>query len=968
MVPLSPARALGHPLWQRGMDGRESTGRSTDAETIVEGPDGRRLLPEDVDESGLSPGTRLGRYVVLEAIGSGGMGLVLAAYDPELNRKVALKLMRPTKRDRQRERRGKAGRLLQEAQALAKLAHPNVITVYDVGTWEDRVFVAMELVEGDTLKGWLRSKKRRWDEVLEVFIPAGRGLAAAHAAGLVHRDFKPDNVLIGEDGRVRVMDFGLAAPAPGTDTGSLESLDLIEAGPLGPDPQGPTQSSTDMAEPLLTQTGSVMGTPAYMAPEQHAGKATDPRSDQYSFCVALYQGLYGDLPFDGRDTAALTTQKLADQIPDPTGASVPGWVRRAMLRGLTSDRNERWPSMEALLTELENDPRVARRKWMGIVGGVAVAGGLLGGVVYVRTLRPNKCQGSEDELAQVWNDERKAAARAGLVAAARPGTDPAWLEEGWTKVAALVDDYGEAWVEMSTDACEATYVRGEQSPRLLGQRRDCLDLRRAEIDALAEILAEADATVAPHAFAAAASLSPLSRCADSEALAAAVDPPESDQTREAVAELRRSLARAQMLDAAGRHTDADTLATQLLATGQQLGYAPAEAEASFYLGRIKASLANAADAEEHLSNGHFSGSSVKHDTIAAAAASALVDVVGIDRSRRDEGLSWARHADAAFKRIGLEGVDKATLRHRVGSVHAANGNWNDASEALEQARELFDKQPRRALAQAHVLRDLAAVRLGQLRLDDAEGLLASARTLTVDTAGAQHPEVAAIEAELGRLDDARGEPGPAREHYQTALLMLERTVGPRSPLTAAVLEDQARSHARTREHEQAVALQERAHGLLRDALGEHPTVAQAMFSLGTMRLSAGHREDARRDWTQALAQWEATRGKDHPALAYPLVELAALDLEDGRPKTAVERLERALKVRGRKGLAPTLLAQTQFALARALHDSGEDRTRARELARKAKKTYQDAGPDASTDVARVDRWLADVSEDQPEAP
>ncbi|MCH9688821.1 MAG: serine/threonine-protein kinase, partial [Deltaproteobacteria bacterium] len=763
---------------RRAMDGRESTGTSTDAETIVEGPDGRRLLPEEVDETGLSPGTRLGRYVVLEAIGSGGMGLVLAAYDPELNRKVALKLMRPTKRDRRREQRGKAGRLLQEAQALAKLAHPNVITVYDVGTWEDRVFVAMELVEGDTLKGWLRSKKRRWDEVLAVFIPAGRGLAAAHAAGLVHRDFKPDNVLIGDDGRVRVMDFGLAAPAPGTDTGSVESLELVEV----PKPGDASPPQQDMAEPLLTQTGSVMGTPAFMAPEQHAGKATDPRSDQYSFCVALYQGLYGALPFDGKNTATLTTQKLADQIPEPTGAGVPGWVRRALVRGLTADRSARWPSMEALLTELENDPRVARRKWMGIAGGVILAGGSLGGVIYLRTNNNPHCEGAEDELAEVWNDERKAAAHDGLVAAALPGTDPAWLEDGWTKVEALVDDYGQAWVDMNTDACEATYVRGEQSPRLLGQRRDCLDRRRAEIDALAQILAEADPTVAPNAFTAAASLSPLSRCADSEALAAAVDPPEGEQNQQAVAELRRSLARAQMLDAAGRHAEAETLATKLLATGRELGYPPAEAEAHYYLGRIKASLAQAKPAEQHLSDGHFKGSSVKHDTIAADAANSLVEAVGIDLARRDEGLSWARHAEAAYKRIGLGGVDKATLRHRVGAVHAANHNWTQASSALEEAQELFEKQPRSAVALAHVLRDLATVRIGERRLDDAEQLLDRARTLTADTAGAQHPEVAAIEAELGSLDDARAAPDAARVHYQAALQMLENTVGPKSPL------------------------------------------------------------------------------------------------------------------------------------------------------------------------------------------
>ncbi|MCX4241441.1 serine/threonine-protein kinase [Paraliomyxa miuraensis] len=953
------------------MDSRETTGtRSTaDAETIVEAPDGRRILPQEVDESGLTPGTHLGRYVVLEMIGSGGMGMVLAAYDPELNRKVALKLMRPTKRDRRRERKGKGGRLLQEAQALAKLAHPNVITVYDVGTWEDRVFVAMELVEGSTLKGWLRARKRRWDEVLAVFVPAGRGLAAAHAAGLVHRDFKPDNVLIGDDGRVRVMDFGLAAPVPGTDTdsvGSVESLDLLEAALAPPAAGGRSETSRpDMVASLMSQTGSVMGTPAYMAPEQHVRKATDARSDLYSFCVALYHGLYGALPFDGEDTSTLTSQKLADQLAEPpSGASVPGWVRKAVLKGLASDRALRWASMDELLAELENDPRVARRKWLGIAGGVLLAGGSLGTVVYLRSQRPEVCQGAEQELAAVWNEERKSAASEGLRAAAVPDTDGAWLAQGAERIVTLVDGYGAAWVEMSTDACEATYVRGEQSARLLAQRHDCLDRRRAELDVLAQILADATPEVVPHAFEAASSLSPLSRCADSESLAAAVDPPETDQARVAVNELRHELARVQMLDAAGRHEEADTLAQQLLSQAQAQGYAPVEAEARFHLGLVKHSRADAKAAEEHLSESHWQASSVKHDTVAAAAASALVDVVGIELQRRDEGLGWARHAEAAFKRIGLGGVDEAALRHRVGSIHAANGNLDEASEAFEQAQALYDKQPHRALALARVLHDLAAIRRDQGRYDEAVALLEQARTLVATAAGEHHPELARALSGLGRVADAQGRAESARVRYREALALLESTVGPRHPWVAEIYEDLARSHARAEERSEATRMQEQAYDLLKQALGDHPQVAQALFDLGTLRAESGGREQARKDWDQALALWESTRGKDHPALAYPLTRLAALDLEDGHPKQAVERLERALKVRGRKGLAPMLLAATQFDLAKALHESGEDRTRAQELARKARKTYEDAGSQGVASMAAVDRWLAEVGPEQ----
>ena len=227
--------------------------------------------------------------------------------------------------------------------------------------------------------------------------------------------------------------------------------------------------------------------------------------------------------------------------------------------------------------------------------------------------------------------------------------------------------------------------------------------------------------------------------------------------------------------------------------------------------------------------------------------------------------------------------------------------------------------------------------------------------------------MAELGAAMGRVDDARGRHQQARGRYQEARDQLDATVGPRHPMVADVVQDLAASYATTREHNRAITLQQRALTILREALGEHPRIAAASFALGSMRLAAGRRDDARSDWELALEMWQATRGKDHPDLAFALTQLAALDLEDGQAKQAVERLERALKVRGRKGLAPTLLADTQFALARALHASGEDRTRAQELARRALKTYEGAGPDAATTASTVDQWLVDVEHEAKEA-
>src|SRR3954470_18376849 len=258
-------------------------------ETLPLGPQPPRQPGEP-----LPRGSAVGRYVVLERIGSGGMGVVYAAYDPELDRKVALKLFRP-------DRAGAAGeaalRLPREGQVRARLSGPHVVAVYDAGTFGDQVFVAMELMEGRTLRQWLGEGKRGWREIVDVFVAAGRGLAAAHAAGLVHRDFKPDNVLLGTDGRVKVADFGLAAAlgAGEEDLPAATRANMARAQlELSRSPMSP-----------LTRTGAVLGTPMFMAPEQHLGERADDRSDQFSFSVALYRALYGDWPFAGKTAVAL---------------------------------------------------------------------------------------------------------------------------------------------------------------------------------------------------------------------------------------------------------------------------------------------------------------------------------------------------------------------------------------------------------------------------------------------------------------------------------------------------------------------------------------------------------------------------------------------------------------------------------------------------------------------------------------
>ena len=320
------------------------------------GADQRRSRPP-----ALPRGTQLGRYLTLDLLGVGGMGAVYKADDPELDRRVALKLVGV-------DSRGPAAaearaHLLSEAKALAKLSHPNVVAVYDVGTIDDDVFVAMELIEGQTLRDWLGCAQRSHAEILRVFIAAGRGLAAAHAAGLIHRDFKPSNVIVGDDGRVRVVDFGLAQVTAPPEQGRVPGPPL------------------DKAAAARGDSVTFIGTPAYMAPEQHLFAEQTEHTDQFSFCVALYQALYGQRPFAGKG-AEQRANVLAGKVEDaPEGAHVSARLRRILLRGLEVTAADRFVDMATLLVALSTPSLSARafRALLTVVATLAVVASAAGG-------------------------------------------------------------------------------------------------------------------------------------------------------------------------------------------------------------------------------------------------------------------------------------------------------------------------------------------------------------------------------------------------------------------------------------------------------------------------------------------------------------------------------------------------------------------------------------------------------------
>jgi len=320
---------------------------------------------KEADTATTGPPSAVGRYLVERALGAGGMGTVYAAYDPDLGRKVAIKLIRPERNGTTNPDQSRA-RLLREAQALAKVTHANVVAIYDVGTFEGRVFIAMEYIEGSTLTDWLAARRRALSEIVSVFVQAGRGLAAAHAQGIVHRDFKPDNVWVGNDGRARVLDFGLARATWAS----------IRTEPPRPDERATNRTTSSppigLSGTPLTEQGRFLGTPAYMAPEQLKRGPVDARTDQFSFCVALHQALHGELPFTGDGVSDLLAAIEERRIHEgPNASHVPAWLRRVLRRGLSPDPGDRFDSMDRLLEALDHRPVVTRHRTL-MAGALAL--------------------------------------------------------------------------------------------------------------------------------------------------------------------------------------------------------------------------------------------------------------------------------------------------------------------------------------------------------------------------------------------------------------------------------------------------------------------------------------------------------------------------------------------------------------------------------------------------------------------
>jgi serine/threonine protein kinase/tetratricopeptide (TPR) repeat protein len=633
----------------------------------------------------LARGATVGRYLVLERLGAGAMGVVYAAYDPKLERKIAVKLLRPVERRGDQARR--TARLEREAQAMAKLSHPNVGSIFDVGVHEGQVFLAMEYLAGGTLHQWIDGGKRPWRETVRMFIAVGHGLAAAHAEGLIHRDFKPDNVLLDKAGTPKVVDFGLVRLTDALE-GSGDDPVVVPAD----DPDLPIadtaipESSRSGAGPL-TRTGALTGTPAYMAAEQFLGKVIDARTDQFAFCVALHEALYGERPFPGDTLFAVADSVTSDRIiAAPKGTNVPGWVRGHVLRGLRADPSQRHRSMDDLLGALADDPAKRTRKWV-LGGSTAVAIVAIAAVTHKVSAdrRPPMCTGGGDHLVGIWETGGVPSPRKEAIHRAFAVTGKSYAEQAYTGVARLLDQYAERWTGMYTEACQATQVRGEQSPEVLDLRMACLNERLGNARALSDVFADADAKVVENAVTAAAALPPLDSCSDVPLLRAVVKPPEDPAARKKVDELRSELAHVTALLDSGQCSRALPQADGLIAKIRGVNYQPLLADALFAAGQVGNECGDFAQMLARLKEAHLLASASHSDEVAAKAA-ALIPSFAINRLAEVQvAREWLLVAEGDVSRLGRTTVASAMLAQAEGTLAVNDHDYGHALEAADRS-------------------------------------------------------------------------------------------------------------------------------------------------------------------------------------------------------------------------------------------------------------------------------------------
>jgi len=850
------------------------------AETRADAP-----RPRALEGSAAYPGVappRIGRFTILSRLGEGAMGIVYAAYDDQLDRKVAVKVLRADTASSEASARD---RMLREAQAMARVSHPNIVTVHEVGTHDDEVWIAMEFVRGATVSEWLAAAPRSWREIVGVFLQAGRGLEAAHAAGVIHRDFKPANTLVTAAGVVKVLDFGLARSIRGT------TLERIRP------PDDAMDASFDIH---LTYPGTVIGTPAYMSPEQHLGEPATRRSDQFGFCVSLWEALYGEPPFDRSSLSALKLAVTDGALREPPpGARVPACFLHILRRGLALDPMHRFGSMTELLLQLERNlkARPAPRYLLAGVVGLLALGNLL--VPWMAAEDP--CNAAGGELAGVWDRAAAQATRAGLLATGQP-----FAADTWTRVQPRLDAYAGALVDMRVEACRA-HQEGRASTHLFDLRTACLDQRHAGLASLVEILQRADAEVVGNAAAAAAALPPVAVCGDTRALTDAVDLPADPAQAQRVAHLRSRLAEAHAHELTGHHEHGLERLADLDLRG--LDHPPALAELGLRRGSLLSEAGHHQEAELALTEALRLALSSGHEVAAATIA-----------TRRDfvRAARLQRAHDVLLDAPLVEGlIARIEVHHRGSGLRGDHVNNLGIAHALLGQQQLAEREFVASIAARtaafgadHPQVVYALGNLGLVLLDG-DDIVAATRRLDAAflaaqaTLGPKHPHVALLAVNLGTGELALGQLGDAARHLEHALSLQTERLGPDAPDLHYVLSAIGDLALARRRCDAAAEHYQRALLLLGQGdAPDHPGALQPLIGLGKVAACRAAYAAARELGGRALVLAERSRGEASPDL---LDGLGDMFMRAGDLDQAMDHYRRAELGRRRAPGAPRLL-------------------------------------------------------------
>jgi eukaryotic-like serine/threonine-protein kinase len=843
-------------------------------------------------------GQAIGRYIVIEKLGEGGMGLVLRAYDPKLGREVALKILKPGSVSEERR-----ARLVREAQAMAKLTHPNVVAVYDVEDSGEQVILAMEYVAGQTLGYWLREKKRKPTEIVGQFIEAGQGLAAAHAVGLMHRDFKPANVLVSKSGQVKVTDFGLARlnEAP---TGSESQTGMgVPIGSESGRPGGAPQ--------LLTQAGLVMGTPAYMAPEQHAGEALGPQTDQYAFSASLWQALTGGLPFTANTLETLRAMKSAGapEWPKRAAGAPQRWIR-AIRRGLAVTPEERWPNLQELLQELRYDPARTRRLQVAAgLCGIALAGAAGAWTVW-RAQVTAGCKAEGARVTTVWN-----AGVSQQIATAFAETNISYATETWSHAAPQMDQYTRELQASRTEACLWGERDGRLSRELLERSRSCFEEHLAQLKSLVEQLQRPDGAVVQRATTVAYGLPLVKECRDEQELGRR----EFAAGNEALQTLTKRLGSAEGLLLVGRYEGALAIAAEVRDLAGTKGFLRMVAAARRLAGQLQYELGQFQEAKTSLEQAYREAEVLGDDLGALRAASLQTRVVGFSLSAHEFGLLWYSLAMMKAQRLklGSEHPDVVMARSGLAAILFSQGKYPEAEVEYRQAltsteRAFGQDHPRNAFENSN----LAFVLATQGKSDaEAEACARRAVALLETAYGPNHPGVALALASL-----------------------------------AFVLQGQGRYHDAEAADRRAIAIFEKVFE------PNHPDLAGLLDKLGEVLRNQERYKEAEALHRRALAIWEKVFGPDHLDTANSLFGIGISLEKQGNSGEALPMLERVNTIRDKMQSPPTDRAEVRCALGRLLWSRPGQRARARGYLKEA----IELSPAGSKTRGEAERFLAEL--------